>query len=435
MNSRALARARGSDGTELGLSAATLADEFAAFRDVVGVDANGVPNGRIAEHARALLAPESVWGFDVDVASITADIAAKLAENGITSVQDTWMYPEQLRTWLAWAGDGDMSFRLVAALFPRMQEYRRGLDGEVDIPRVLKALRALRASAESVDLVAADGVKIFIDGVIEGNPLADPPSLPNAAVLEPYHQPLFEFDEVSRTVEVVGYVDTASELCTALAAIPTDSAGIEAFRTRHGFHPGQCRISRGVLEHPQTFVESYVTALDAEGFTVHAHAIGDRAARLAVDAFETAREANGGTGLPHNIAHAQFVHPDDQRRAGALGLFVTLTFAWIETAPEYDMTVAPFVVGVHGRAMYERRSPYTANTYPARTMADAGVTVVAGSDAPVDTPEPRPFFNLQQAITRSGEAGVLGEHQRLDVYEAVAAYTIDGARALRQSDR
>jgi predicted amidohydrolase YtcJ len=55
-----------------------------------------------------------------------------------------------------------------------------------------------------------------------------------------------------------------------------------------------------------------VTRLDALGFQVHVHAIGDRGVREALDAFQAARAANGPTGNRHHIAHIQVVHPQDR---------------------------------------------------------------------------------------------------------------------------
>ena len=62
-----------------------------------------------------------------------------------------------------------------------------------------------------------------------------------------------------------------------------------------------------------------VTALDAEGFDVHVHAIGDRAVRDTLDAFEAAAAANGRRDARHQIAHLQFVHPDDRPASAASG--------------------------------------------------------------------------------------------------------------------
>ena len=76
-----------------------------------------------------------------------------------------------------------------------------------------------------------------------------------------------------------------------------------------------------------------VTRLDAEGFQVHVHAIGDRAVREALDAFEAARAANGRSRGRHHVAHLQVVAPADRpsvrrarrdrQHAGAVGRATT----------------------------------------------------------------------------------------------------------------
>ncbi|MGH2555423.1 MAG: amidohydrolase, partial [Actinomycetota bacterium] len=71
-----------------------------------------------------------------------------------------------------------------------------------------------------------------------------------------------------------------------------------------------------------------VTRLDAEGFQVHIHAIGDRAVREALDAFETSLARNGRTDGRHHIAHIQMVHPDDVPRFGALGVIANAQPFW-----------------------------------------------------------------------------------------------------------
>jgi predicted amidohydrolase YtcJ len=59
-----------------------------------------------------------------------------------------------------------------------------------------------------------------------------------------------------------------------------------------------------------------------------------------------------------------------------------------------------------------------------------GGVLVAGSDAPVDTRDPRPFVNIQQAVTRETALGTFNADQRIDIRSAIAAYTINGARLL-----
>ncbi len=62
-----------------------------------------------------------------------------------------------------------------------------------------------------------------------------------------------------------------------------------------------------------------VVAIDALGFQPHFHALGDRAVRVALDAVEAARAANGWTDTRPHLAHLQLVHPDDLPRFRQLG--------------------------------------------------------------------------------------------------------------------
>ena len=69
--------------------------------------------------------------------------------------------------------------------------------------------------------------------------------------------------------------------------------------------------------------------------------------------------------------------------------------------------------------------------YPVRSSRDAGAVLVAGSDAPVASRDPRPFVNMSMAVTRhlSG-LPVLSTAQTIPIRDALDAYTINGARML-----
>jgi hypothetical protein len=64
---------------------------------------------------------------------------------------------------------------------------------------------------------------------------------------------------------------------------------------------------------PEVFAAT-ILALDRAGIQAHVHSIGDRAARIALDAFAAARTANGAQGPWHQMAHLQLVHPVDIAR-------------------------------------------------------------------------------------------------------------------------
>lgn len=290
--------------------------------------------------------------------------------------------------YLPWLGDfeasGDMRFRIQVASRLEPADYTDTLTGKIDVDAMLDELAAIRAAFRDSALIRPQAVKIFADGVLEGNVYAEPPSLPNAAVIEAYRQPRFRHDSVAGSVEVVGYVDTGSPLCvetrTAMARLENRAAR-EAFRAEHGFHPGQCTISNGVLADPEGFMQTYVRRLDAAGFTIHIHAIGDRAVRVAADALEQVTPRDGSNPLRHGMAHLQLVHPDDQRRIGAMGLYLAWTYAWMLTLPEYDLTVMPFIDDVTGEAgPYDPEHYSMKNSYPVRSLGRAGAIAVAGSD-------------------------------------------------------
>jgi predicted amidohydrolase YtcJ len=264
--------------------------------------------------------------------------------------------------------------------------------------------------------------------------------LPNAAVLAPYKQPQISYDATTQTARIDGYVDTASEACQEVNNDPDrydDAVAREDFAARNGFHPAQCVISQGVLRDKEPFVHEYVRRLNEAGFTIHIHVIGDRAVRVAVDALEAAIGTDEENPLRHTLAHLQVIHPDDQKRIGELGLYLAYTYAWALTGLPYDMTVMPFIDEIKSvDDLYNPDGYYMQNAYPVRSVMEAGAVLVAGSDAPVDDRSPRPFVNMAVGMTRSSpEYGVLNENETIDVHQMIAAYTINGARALSQEMR
>ena len=166
------------------------------------------------------------------------------------------------------------------------------------------------------------------------------------------------------------------------------------------------------------------------------HAIGDRAARVGVDALEKVMDPGAGNPQGHTLAHLQVVHPDDQQRIGQLGLYLAITHAWAAPDRPYDLTVIPFIDEVSDDDLYRPDGYYMQNVYPSRSLVEAGGVLVGGSDAPVDDLSPRPFFNIAAGISRMNPDGdVLNAAETVDVHEMIAAYTINGARVMGHEDR
>lgn len=244
---------------------------------------------------------------------------------------------------------------------------------EIEEPGLTDAQREAIAAAQrrwSGDRLAFGGAKIFLDGVIDTR---------TAAMLEPYAG---TNDRGKSFWERADYLRTVQEL-------------------------------------------------DALGVPVATHAIGDASIRLALDAYEAAARANGawrGRGTRrHKIEHIEAIGIGDAGRFRRLD--VTASFQPLHANPE------PGWIGA-----------WAANLGPARIergfawglVQKAGGRIAFGSDFPVVTIEPWPA--LQMALTRQyvdaqGSAQPPGgwvPAQRLTLDEALAAYTINVARALNR---
>ncbi|MFB6615602.1 amidohydrolase [Streptomyces sp. NPDC085524] len=172
-------------------------------------------------------------------------------------------------------------------------------------------------------------------------------------------------------------------------------------------------------------LRGYVTELDALGFQVHFHALGDRAVREALDAIEAAVAANGHRGNRHHLAHLQVVHPEDLTRFAALGALANIQPLWAAHEPQMDDLTIPFL-GPE-RAAWQ---------YPFGDLVRAGATLVAGSDWPVSSPDP--LAGLHVAVNRRDPEAdhdrIFYAEQRLDLPTALAAYTAGAAHVNGHDD-
>jgi predicted amidohydrolase YtcJ len=174
-------------------------------------------------------------------------------------------------------------------------------------------------------------------------------------------------------------------------------------------------------------LREHVTELDRLGFQVHIHAIGDRAVREALDAFEAARAQNGAHDRRHHIAHIQVIHPDDVARFGELGVVANMQPLWACLEDQMEQLTIPFLGP-------ER----TTWQYPFAALARAGARLCAGSDWPVSSPNP--LWAIHVAVNRQAASG-MGDvrepflpEQAIDVETALSAYTEGSAFVNRLDD-
>ena len=255
-NSLALAHAKNAKGETIGLSKATLAGELAQYKPFVGVDGSGEPNGAVNEDGRYLINTHSMLYVDLaEVAKAPERVPQKLNRAGITGIMDAMSSPDGVPVYDKMFADGKLTVRVTLAQFYDPSRTRTP-DGKVDYDSMVAQASRIRAHYAQNPLIQANYVKLFADGVLEGNPFSVPPTLPNAAALKPFLQPIFAVNAEGHAT-VTGYVDTASATCVDVRAHPEKYAGdavVSSFMQAHGYHPAQCQISSGQLQHSREII-------------------------------------------------------------------------------------------------------------------------------------------------------------------------------------
>lgn len=337
---------------------------------------DGSPSGVLQEGARLLvsrLIPE-----DTEDENYAALLGAQsyLHSLGVTGWQDAIVgdygnHSDTGDVYLKAAQNGDLTARVIAALW---WDRTRGLDQ-------LDGLIARRAELRHARFTASS-VKIMQDGIPENQ---------TAAMVDPY---LIPESLVSGCRCGAPHVGTESGLSFIdPAELPT-----------------------------------IVTQLDRNDFQVHVHAIGDRAVREALDAFEAALAANGATDNRHHIAHVQIVNPADLPRFAALNVAANIQALWA--------TFDPQMVGLNVPFLGEERSAWQ---YPFADLHRSGAQLAAGSDWPVTTPDP--WAALHVAVNRTLPQRFADytprrfyPDQALDLTSALRAYTSGSSRINHHDD-
>jgi predicted amidohydrolase YtcJ len=148
------------------------------------------------------------------------------------------------------------------------------------------------------------------------------------------------------------------------------------------------------------------------GWPVAVHAIGDRANREALDAFEATRAEWQPRGLRQRIEHAQLVDEADLPRFARLGIACSVQF-----------TQAPSDRDLVERWWTDRAE----RAYPFRALLDSGALLVNGSDAPVE--ELDPLEGIRAGVLRTlDERPAWRGEQAVSVEEALHATTVAPAR-------
>src|SRR5262249_42053114 len=154
---------------------------------------------------------------------------------------------------------------------------------------------------------------------------------------------------------------------------------------------------------------------DRAGFQLNFHAIGDRANRVCLDAFEAAAKANGPRDRRDRIEHAQVVAPAGFSRFGRLQVIASMQPAHETT----DMRWAEQRVGP------ERAK----GAYAWATLRKYGVRMAFGTDYDVEPISP--FRGLYACVTRElpdgGPQGGWEPQEKFSLADCIRAYTSGSA--------
>ncbi|MDQ3169256.1 MAG: amidohydrolase [Acidobacteriota bacterium] len=163
-----------------------------------------------------------------------------------------------------------------------------------------------------------------------------------------------------------------------------------------------------------------VAAYDRAGLQIELHAIGDRAIRMALDAYERAARENGTSGRRHRIEHVEVPALEDLPRFRALGVIASTQAIFATPDAATLQNYAPAL----GPARASRSNAF-------KLFDDAGAVQAFGSDYPVFPMNV--LRGIHAAVTRelpdgTPKGGWYSEH-RIPVEAALRHFTRDAAYA------
>jgi len=166
-----------------------------------------------------------------------------------------------------------------------------------------------------------------------------------------------------------------------------------------------------------------VAELDRRGLQIFTHAIGDKAVRLALDAYQNATETNHTNDARPRIEHIETISAQDVPRFGKQG--VIASFQPLHAYPDDD------TLNIWARNVGPERAQ---RAWVWHSIETTGGRLAFGSDWPVVTLNPWP--GVQNALTRQttdgNPPGGFVPSERISLEDTITAYTLGAAFAGRR---
>jgi predicted amidohydrolase YtcJ len=172
--------------------------------------------------------------------------------------------------------------------------------------------------------------------------------------------------------------------------------------------------NRGYLQADAAELTATILAAHRSGWQVAAHAVGDRAIDLALDAYAAAQQQYPRADTRHRIEHFALSRPDQVHRAAQLGVIAVPQGRFATELG--DGMLAAVGPGRHGW-LYRQRS-----------LLAAGLTLPGSSDRPVAAGAP--LLGVHDMVNRRTAAGApFNPREAITAEQALRAYTSGSARA------
>ena len=166
-----------------------------------------------------------------------------------------------------------------------------------------------------------------------------------------------------------------------------------------------------------------IAELDRRGLQIFTHAIGDKAVRLALDAYQNATETNHTNDARPRIEHIETISAQDVPRFGKQG--VIASFQPLHAYPDDD------TLNIWARNVGPERAQ---RAWVWHSIETTGGRLAFGSDWPVVTLNPWP--GVQNALTRQttdgNPPGGFVPSERISLEDTITAYTLGAAFAGRR---
>jgi predicted amidohydrolase YtcJ len=169
----------------------------------------------------------------------------------------------------------------------------------------------------------------------------------------------------------------------------------------------------GIFVWDENELKRMIRDAHGHGIQLAIHCIGDRMIETVLNILERVLTEKPREDHRHRIEHASVIPPELMRRAHKLGVILSVQ--------------PPFIYSERGW-LRKRLGDRVRYTYPFRSMLENQLTVCAGSDAPIEPPDP--ILGIYSAVNRLGVA----PEEAVSIEDAIKMYTVHAARAAFEED-